>query len=145
VSTETNRTALAAALGASVDGILVRLAEEAARSSTLGSEPESEVVDSYLDWMRAFVPAALDAAAADDQHRAELLKRWATTTPPTHLRAVPPVARRGLFTLGIRLAREEVAAYARATGKSESALVNEMDRFTEAMAATLAARSIGVT
>jgi hypothetical protein len=138
-----DRAALAAALGAGIDGILQQVAEEAARSTSNASGVDPALVASYLEWMRPFVPAALDAAAADDKLRGALLAKGVNTRAPI-MRPVPPVARRGLFALGVRLARALLDTYSHEQGIDPLVLQREMNELESAMLATLARRSIGV-
>jgi hypothetical protein len=139
-----DRATLVDALGGCMDRILERLAEEATRSSTLDPSPTPETIAGYREWMRAFVPTALEAVAARDEERQAILKRLPHVAPPAQLDPVPPVARRGLFALGFRLAHQEVAAYARTHGLDHRALARELDLFGGAAAIALAGRSIGV-
>ena len=142
---ERDRAELAAIIGSCSERILERLALEAVSASTLDPAPRPAAADAYRDWMREFVPGALDAIRAPDQERARLLARWADAVPPRALEPVPALVRRGLFALGTRLAREEVRASARRDRRDEAALEREFDRFVSAAATALAGRSIGVT
>ena len=142
---ERDRAALAAALRESVERILAQVAEEAARATTMASSvPDTSLVASYVTWMRPYVPTALAAAAADDARRSALLERWLDTTVSQKVRPVPPVARRGLFNLGFRLARTSVAAYAQENGLDAPALDRELADLESDMLATIARRSLGV-
>ncbi|OLD53070.1 MAG: hypothetical protein AUI58_00550 [Chloroflexi bacterium 13_1_40CM_2_70_6] len=142
---ERDRAALAAALRESVERILAQVAEEAARATTMASSvPDASLVASYVTWMRPYVPTALAAAAADDARRSALLERWLDTTVSQKVRPVPPVARRGLFNLGFRLARTSVAAYAQENGLDAPALDRELADLESDMLATIARRSLGV-
>ena len=142
---ERDRAALAAALRESVERILEQVAEEAARATTMASSvPDASLVASYVTWMRPYVPTALAAAAADDARRSALLERWLDTTVSQKVRPVPPVARRGLFNLGFRLARTSVAAYAQENGLDAPALGRELADLESDMLATIARRSLGV-
>jgi hypothetical protein len=114
-------------------------------ASTLDPAPRPATAEAYRAWMRSFMPSALDAMRAPDDERARLLARWANTVPPRDLEPVPPLVRRGLFALGVRLARDEILSYAHRNRRDEGALEREFERFVSATAAALAGRSIGVT
>jgi hypothetical protein len=132
-------------MGSCGERILERLALEAAVASQPDSAPHPARPDGYRDFLRSYLPNVLEAIRASDAGRARLLAPLADAVPPRDLEPVPTLVRRGLFALGVRLAREEVRAYAQTRGSDGAALESEFDRFVSAAAAALAGRSIGVT
>jgi hypothetical protein len=102
------RLFLSAVLRAATPRIIARVVLEAMHSSGAGPEDGR----AYEALMRSLAPEVLDAVAANDADRARAFAALGTREIDG-MRAVPPVARVGLLEIGLRLAREEVAAAAR--------------------------------
>jgi hypothetical protein len=132
-------------MGSCGERILQRLAVEAVIASQRDSAPAPASPDRYRDFLRSFLPSALEAIRASDDARTRLLTAWDDAVPPRDLEPVPALVRRGLFALAARLAREELRSYVRGSGGDAAALERELDSFVSAATAALAGRSIGVT
>ncbi len=118
-------------------GVIRTLAVEAARSTAQRADPA--LVPRYEQWLRAFVPAALRVAEAPDAERPRLLDEMLRVEPPA-IDAVPPVARFGLLSLGMRLTRAAVREHAGARNLEVNAIDREMAAFENAFAAHARAR-----
>ncbi len=116
--------------------IVHTLAVEAARATSQRADPA--LLPQYERWLRAFVPAALRVAEAEDAERPRLLDELLRVEPPA-VQAVPPVARFGLLTVGVRFAREAVREDAVARGIDANAMANEITQFANALAAQMRA------
>ena len=118
--------------------IVRALAEEAARSISLKGAVRGATPEVYEAWLNARMLRALDAIAADDDVRARTLASLAVPDPATPVPPVPPLARVGLVSIGLHLARAHVE---RATaGRPDAAeIMREFDLFDAALRASYAA------
>lgn len=123
--------------------IIRLLAEEAARAANAADAPLSTSADEYEAFIARLVPRALDAVGADDRERASMLASLAQANTGVPIRPVPPVARVGLLSIGLRVSREHIERTMSGTPEAASILA-EFDVFARdlrAAAAPLAARS----
>src|SRR6266852_2675522 len=84
------------------------LAEEAARASNMEGSPRRSSADEYEALIARSMPRVLDAVGADDRARAQMLESLAQPTP-VPVQPVPPLARVGLLSIGLKVSREHVA------------------------------------
>ena len=121
MAAEEARARLASILRRATPGIVVLVAQEAARSS--GATVDER--QAYETFMSSAAAPILEVVAAEDREREHA---FATILPRLALqraRTVPPVARVGLLEIGLRLARTEIARVA-ATDDDRAALEREL-------------------
>ena len=118
--------------------IIRALAEEAARSITVDGSTSGANVNDYEAWMNTRMRGALDAVAADDDQRARTLMSLAAADPGASVRPIPLLARVGLLSIGLRLARAQTE---RATvGQADAAeIMREFDLLDAALRSSYAA------
>jgi len=119
------------------------LAEEAARAANAEDAAVRTSADEYEAYISRLVPRALDAVGADDRERTVMLASLAQTHAGVPIRPVPPVARVGLLSIGLRVSREHIEQTVAGTPEAD-AILAEFDLFARdlrASAAPLAARS----
>ncbi|TMC55303.1 MAG: hypothetical protein E6J19_13310 [Chloroflexi bacterium] len=131
------RMRLATLLRLAMPEILQQVAEEAARSTNAASAVVRATAQEYEAWMWRYVPKAIEAVSADDQQRGAILGSFAMIESNPTVRPVPPVARVGLLSIGVRLGRERIEQLA---GDSPEAaeVMREFDLFTAALRASVA-------
>jgi hypothetical protein len=140
---EVARARLATLMRLAMPDIVRAVAEEAARSTNTASAVVRSTAQEYETWIWRFVPRAIEAIGSDDQHRAALLGSFAMVESPPTVRPVPPLARVGLLSIGLHLAREHVERLVGNTPEAADVL-REFDLFDVALRASvapLAARS----
>lgn len=123
--------------------IIRLLAEEAARAANAEDAAVRTSADEYEAYISRLVPRALDAVGADDRERTRMLASLAQTNAGVPIRPVPPVARVGLLSIGLRVSREHIERTVAGTPEAD-AILAEFDLFARdlrASAAQLAARS----
>jgi hypothetical protein len=120
----TPRLALSGILRRVSPGIIKRIVEEAARASGASADD----LRAYEAMMLAMTPPVLDAIAADDKARADLLVTLAIEQSEGAIAvpSVPPVARVGLLEIGIRLGRQEIVAATRGRTDAEE-IIHEFE------------------
>ena len=137
------RARLATLLRLAMPDILQEVAEEAARSTNAASAVVRATAQEYETWIWRYVPKAIEAVSADDEQRAAILASFAMVEANPTVRPVPPVARVGLLSIGIRLAREQIEKLAGDSAEADPVL-REFDLFAATLrtsVAPLAARS----
>jgi len=111
------------------------LAEEAARASNMEGSPRRSSADEYEALIARSMPRVLDAVGADDRARALMLESLAQPTP-VPVQPVPPLARVGLLSIGLKVSREHVARTV--AGQPEAgAILAEFDLFAVALRSAL--------
>jgi len=132
---DTARARLATLLRLAAPDIVRALAEEAARSVSSETSSVRSSPDEYETWIARLLPRALDAVGAEDGERAQLLASLAQESGAS-VRVVPPVARVGLLSIGLRLARGHVERTL--AGQPEAAaILREFDLFAAALRASV--------
>ncbi len=117
--------------------IIRLLAEEAARAANAEDAPQRTGADEYEAYIARLVPRALDAVGADDRERTAMLKSLAEANGGVAIRPVPPVARVGLLSIGLRVSREHVERTV--AGSPEAAgILAEFDLFARDLRAVTA-------
>jgi hypothetical protein len=115
--------------------IIRLLAEEAAAASNMEGSPRRSSADEYEAVIARSVPRVLDAVGADDRARAQMLESLAQPGPEVAVQPVPPLARVGLLSIGLKVSREHVERTV--AGQPEAAaIVAEFDLFAAALRAT---------
>jgi len=132
------RQRLATLLRLAMPSILQQLAEEAARSTNAAGAVVRTTAQEYENFMWRYIPKAIEAVSADDQQRATILGSFAMIEPNPTARPVPPVARVGLLSMGIRLGREQIVQLA-GEGPDAAELVREFDLFVASLQASVGA------
>jgi hypothetical protein len=132
------RMRLATLLRLAMPDILQQVAEEAARSTNTAGAVVRATAQEYETWMWRFIPKALEAVSVDDQQRAAILASFAMVESTPTVRPVPPVARVGLLSIGVRLGREQIE---RLAGDSPEApeIMREFDLFVATLRASATA------
>jgi len=102
--------------------IIRLLAEEAARAANAEDAPVSTSADEYEAYISRLVPRALDAVGADDRERAIMLASLAQTNAGVPIKPVPPVARVGLLSIGLRVSREHIERTVAGTPEADAIL-----------------------
>ncbi|HKW77741.1 MAG TPA: hypothetical protein VJQ09_01505 [Candidatus Limnocylindria bacterium] len=127
------RVRLSTLLRLAAPDIIRALAEEAARSTNA----QGASADEYEVFLARFTPRALDAVGADDQRRSQMLAAMSMVDGGVPVRPVPPVARVGLLSIGLRLGREHIEKIT--VGDPDSgAVLREFDLFGAALRASVA-------
>jgi hypothetical protein len=134
---ESARARLATLLRLAMPDVLQEVAEEAARSTNAAGAVVRANAQEYEAWMWRFVPKAIEAVSANDQQRASILASFAMVESSPTVRPVPPVARVGLLSIGVRLGHEKIARLA-GEGAEADAVMREFDLFVAALRASVA-------
>jgi hypothetical protein len=117
--------------------IIRMLAEEAATAASSQDAPSPTSADEYEAFLARLVPRALDAVGAGYRYRPAMLASLARGETGVPIKPVPPVARVGLLSIGLRVAREHVERTV--AGQPESdAILKEFDLFAWDLRAALA-------
>src|SRR5438270_9820072 len=121
MAAEDARASLATILRRATPDIVVRVAQEAARSSGATIDERQ----AYETFLSAAAAPILDVVPADDGERERAFAAVLPRLALQRARTVPPVARVGLLEIGLRLARTEIARVA-ATDQDRAALEREL-------------------
>ena len=117
--------------------IIRMLAEEAASAATAEGPGLRTTADEYEAFLARLVPRALDAVGAGDRERTVMLVALARGETGVVIRPVPPVARVGLLSIGLRVSRDHVERTV--AGQPETdAILKEFDMFARDLSAALA-------
>ncbi|HEY3217463.1 MAG TPA: hypothetical protein VGK15_00080 [Candidatus Limnocylindria bacterium] len=117
--------------------IIRMLAEEAAGAANAEGSRLHTSADEYEAFLARLVPRALDAVGANDRERPAMLVSLARGETGVPIRPVPPVARVGLLSIGLRVSREHVERTV--AGQPEAAaILKEFDDFARDLRAALA-------
>src|SRR5258705_13733832 len=113
------------------------LAEEAASAATAEGSPHPTSADEYEAFLARLVPRALDAVGASDRDRAVMLASLAQGQTGVAIKPVPPVARVGLLSIGLRVSREHIERTV--AGQPEAGMIlKEFDDFARDLRSALA-------
>jgi hypothetical protein len=116
--------------------IIRLLAEEAANASNMEGSPRRSGADEYEALIARSMPRVLDAVGADDRARAQMLESLAQPAPAVPVQPVPPLARVGLLSIGLKVSREHVERTV--AGQAEAgAILAEFDLFAAALRGAL--------
>jgi len=131
------RARLATLMRLAMPDIVRAISEEAARSTNTASAVVRATAQEYETFLWRYVPRTIEAIGSDDAERAALLGSFAMIETTATVRPVPPVARVGLLSIAMRLARDHVERLA-GEGQEAEELLREFDLFAAALRASVA-------
>lgn len=126
------RADLVALVRPRVEEIIRRIAEECARAAS-GGALDRALADSLTAAMLELAPAWVDALEASDAERADRLLLLQGRGLGPRFRAVPPLARVGAVSYGLRITRAAVVEVCAAAGRPAAPLIEELDLFEHAL------------
>lgn len=133
---EARRIALAEILRDRAEPILERTVAETLRATDFVGLGRT-VAARYLAVTRGTLPLALDALAADDPERSELLDEYSAVVGEVTRQGVPTFVQRGLAKLGFRIATGVARDGAQPFGFDPDELEDELRVFQRAFEARL--------